>query len=475
MTFSYLRIVRAVFARTGAASGLAAFIFPLVFASVTGAGAAESPWSLHEALGAPAQLRLSGSIRFRQETLAGQARNGVSADDDLFSIRTTLFGEYDFGAIRLGGEIYDSRAYLGTADGSVSANDVNAFEPIQAYVALDDADTFGAGTRTSAQLGRFVLNLGARRLVAADDYRNTMNAFTGLRLDFNGSNGTTATFISVLPQIRRPEDKASVLDNSIAFDRESFDLTLSGGIVNRPRTLGEAAVEASFFHLDERDAPARPTRDRTLETLGGRIIQVPKAETFDYEAEAFYQFGSISDGLALNAPRLDVSAWFVHLDAGYSWAASWKPRASLEFDYASGDGRGATFTRFDTLFGMRRADLAPAGIYAAIGRTNILTPAFRLEMTPSARLDWFVNYRLMWLASPSDSFSTTGVRDASSASGRFAGHQFEARLRYWIVPGALQAEVDAVVLMKGRFLESAPNAPRTGDTRYFSLNLTAFF
>jgi hypothetical protein len=45
------------------------------------------------------------------------------------------------------------------------------------------ADAFGTGTKLGLQAGRFTLNLGSRRLVAADDYRNTTNGYTGIRAD----------------------------------------------------------------------------------------------------------------------------------------------------------------------------------------------------------------------------------------------------------------------------------------------------
>ena len=112
-----------------------------------------------------------------------------------------------------------------------------------------------------------------------------------------------------------------------------------------------------------------------------------------------------------------MSAWFAHLEAGYSFRHPWAPRIALEFDYASGDRRGGKFGRFDTLFGMRRADLAPAGLYNAVGRANLLAPGVRAEIAPSKRLDVFAAYRPLWLALRTDSFSTTGVRDASGSSG----------------------------------------------------------
>ena len=69
----------------------------------------------------------------------------------------------------------------------------------------------------------------------------------------------------------------------------------------------------------------------------------------------------------------------------------------------------------------------------------------------------------LFLASCTDSFALTGVRDRTGQSGNFAGHQIEGRLRYWIVPDAMMLETGAGYLFKGRFLRDAPNAP---DTAY---------
>ena len=110
-----------------------------------------------------------------------------------------------------------------------------------------------------------------------------------------------------------------------------------------------------------------------------------------------------------------------------------------------------------------------------MGRANLLSPAVRLELTPSERTEVFVHYRPLWLASRTDSFSTSNVRDAAGKSGNFAGHQFEARWRQWIVVDALRFEANLLYLAKGIFLNVAPNAPSSGDTRYASFNLTAFF
>lgn len=434
-----------------------------------------APPSLQQAIGDPEDFKLSASVRVRYETLDGQSRPGLDPRDDQLALRATLAAEYHREGFRLGAELFDSRAYFTEPGSAASANEVNTLELVQAYVGADLGGVLGRGSKTEVQLGRFTLNLGSRRLVAADEYRNTTNGYTGARIDLKTADGSTATLIYTLPQLRRPDDLASVLDNRQQSDRESFDLRLWGAIAQRPKVFGETALELAYFRLHERDSPDRPTRNRDLHTLSARMIRNPKASAWDYEVEGIYQLGAVRSSIAPLAARLPVSAWFVHADAGYTFPGPAKLRLSVEYDQASGDGPGRGFGRFDTLFGMRRADLAPSGIYAAVGRANILTPGIRAEIAPSRRLDAFAGYRAMWLSDRHDAFSTTGVRDAAGASGRFAGHQVDARLRYWLIPAFLRAEMNAVWLAKGRFLKHAPNAPRTGDTHYLSTALVATF
>ncbi|MBJ7439253.1 MAG: alginate export family protein [Sphingopyxis sp.] len=420
-------------------------------------------------------LTFGSSTRIRYETIEGQPRTGFNANDDLLSLRTILSGEYREGDLRIGAELYDSRVYGGDAGTPISTNEVNALELVQAYIGFEKKDAFGRGTKLGLQAGRFTLNLGSRRLVAADDYRNTTNGYTGLRADIGLRHDIGVTLIYTLPQVRLPDNRPDLVDNKVRFDRESFDVVLWGGLASKKFGAKRTAVELSYFHLGERDSGRLATRDRSLDTFGARLFRDPAPGRADFEAEAFIQTGSISASASPAAPRLDLSAWFTHLEAGYTFRHAWSPHVSLEFDYASGDGRGGKFGRFDTLFGMRRSDLAPAGLYNAVGRANVMAPGLRVEFTPSKRFDAFAAYRPLWLASRFDSFSTTGARDASGRSGRFAGHQFEARLRYWLIPKTLRLEWNALVLAKGRFLRDAPNVTARGTTLYNSLNATISF
>jgi len=445
----------------------------LLTAIATGVG---TPAAAQTSVAGTGRLKLGGSVRLRYEAIDGQPRAGFNRKDDLFNLRTTMRADYDTGRnIGFVAELFDSRTYGGNRGTPVTNNEVNALELVQAYVEARIGDPKARSASATIRTGRFMLNVGSRRLVSADDYRNTTSGYTGIDAEVAAPGGLKASLVYVLPQERRPDRIDALLDNKVAFDRESFDLVLWGGAVSRPHTIGHATAELTYFHLGEDDSPGRPNRNRSLDTFGGRLVRDPAPDAADYELEGFYQTGSIRSGTAADAAKLDVAAWFVHADAGYTFAGPWEPRLSFEYDRASGDGVGKAYGRFDTLFGMRRPDFAPSGLYSSIGRANISTPGIRIEAVPSKRIDWFVTYKAMWLADRHDAFSTTGVRDPSGESGSFAGHQIDGRIRYWIVPQALRFEFDGSFLAKGRFLKTAPNASNGRDVRYASLNLTAVF
>ena len=415
---------------------------------------------------------LSATTRVRYEAIDNQLRVGFDRSDTLVNLRTTLQARYREGPLTLTAELWDSRVWGDDPGTPVTTNEVNTLELVQAHAAWR---TRVGKAQVTLQGGRFMLNIGSRRLVAADEYRNTTNGYTGLKADVTTPGGVSATAIYVLPQQRRPDDPAALRSGRVEWDHEGFDQVLWGGTLARAKALGPVSVEASFFHLGERDTPGRPTRDRSLDTVGGRVMRDPAPGKADFEVEAFHQSGTVSASAAASAARLPVSASFVHADFGYTLTDAWKTRLSLEYDRASGDRAGGRFTRFDTLFGMRRADLAPSGLYNAVGRANLSSLGARIETAPSKRIDLMATWHALWLAERTDTFSTTGIRDVSGRAGSFAGHQFDARLRWWVLPERLRFEWTGVMLAKGRFLRDAPNAPRGGTTIYNSLNLTASF
>lgn len=453
-------------------TGHAALVLTILAAPT---GLRAEPFSLQQALGDPEGLTINASVRARYEVLDGQFRPGLDENDDLVTFRSTLFAEYDTGPIRIGAELIDARAYAADAGSSVGTGEVNALELVQAYVGIDLDEDDGDGSSASVDLGRFTMNLGSRRLVGRNNFRNTTNAFTGARFEATDTRGAYYTAFFTLPHSRLPSDKASILDNDVEWDQETTDLTFWGGFTNQPNIFGGVGAEFYFFALDETDSPTRATRDRQIYSPGLRIYREPAENRLDFEVETLYQFGSISASSTASAPERDVSAHFVHADLGWTFPGAWRPHLVVEYDLASGDDGQGSYNRFDSLYGPRRFDWGPTGIYGPLGRNNISSPGVRLEVRPSSRWDGFVGYRAAWLESSSDSFASTGVRDPAGNSGSFAGHQVEARARYWIVPRFLRLDFGGAVLFPGEFLKNAPNASGNGTTTYGYVDVTATF
>jgi hypothetical protein len=434
----------------------------------------DEPWTLQDAIGNPENFKISASIRTRYEALHNQFRPGLDKNDDLVTIRSSIAAEYDSGPIRIGGEVVDSRAYFGDQGSSISTGEVNALEPIQAYVGADFGAVLGQGTTSSLDAGRFVLDFGSRRLVARNDFPNTTTAFTGAKFEWRGAAKERLTLFYTFPQQRLPDDKPSLLDNEVKWDHEGDELAFWGAFFNKPKIAGATNLDLYFFGLDEEDTATRATRDRHILTPGFRVFRDPATGKLDYQIEYAYQFGHISTSAVAGAPRQDVSAHTLHAELGYQFPGGWQPRLAAFYDFASGDRPGGKYTRFDGLYGSRRGDWGPGGIYGPLGRSNISSPGVRLEVKPTKRLDGFIAYRANWLDSASDSFASTGVRDPGGHSGKFAGHQIEARARYWLVPKMLRFETGGGVLLDGGFLQRAPNSNGYGDTLsgYADLTLT---
>ncbi len=438
-----------------------------IFAAPAIAQDRESP-TLQDAIGSD-DFEISASVRTRYESYENPFRSSGAEAADLLSFRTIVKAEYDAGPIRIGGQLQDARAYWADAGTRISTADVNALELVEAYVTAELGDAFGGGSTTELTAGRFLMKLGSKRLAATPGFRNTANGYTGVRLDWSGQNGKQSfTGFYTLPQQRLPSDRASLLDNHVEWDRESDDLQFWGGIFSTPLADSGTKLELYGYGLDEDDRADRATRNRHLVTIGSRLYSKSKPGKADFEIEGAYQDGTIRSSKAADAPKLDVSAYTLAAELGYTFDHPARPRLSVMADIASGDDPGSgSYNRFDTLFGIRRGEWGPSSsLYGPLSRNNIRDIGVRFEIKPSSRLDAFVAARAAWLDERTDSFAKTGIVDATGQSGRHAGEQVEARVRYWIVPGFIQLDVGGAVLAKGEFLRTAPNVINADDTRY---------
>jgi hypothetical protein len=350
---------------------------------------------------------------------------------------------------------------------------VNAVELLRAYGEVTLPDLFGG--RFESRFGRITLDIGSRRLVARNRFRNTLNAFTGVDLQWTGERGPELRAFWVLPIQRLPSDPDALRDNEIEFDHESLDVQFWGlfGASKLPE-IGRG--ELFVYGLHESDSDRQPTRNRRLYTPGWRFLLEPAAGHFDYQYEGAIQAGQ-SRSTTTSTQDLDHFAFFQHVEAGYTFDLPWSPRVALQYDYASGDkdpddGKNQ---RFSTLFGARRFDFGPTGIYGPFARANINTPGIRVQLKPHARVTTFLAYRAYWLASKKDAWTTSGVRDPSGNSGSFIGSQIEFRVRFQPLPGNLMLETGYAHLFAGRFIKQAPNASFRGDSNYVYAQATLKF
>ena len=448
----------------------------LALCAASSAAAQESAQGpLHEALGLPDNLKVSGSFRARIEAIDGQFRPATATADQLVSLRTTLAAEYDGGPWRIGAEFHDARGYIQEEDSSADTGVVNTLELSQYYVGLDLGDKLGAGGDSQITLGRMTMALGSSRLVSRQGFRNSINSYTGVRLDHTSERGLKFVAFWTMPNVRLPADRSSILENEPQWDRETTDVQLFGAFSSEPLSE-QMSLETYAYGLLERDAPGFETADRRLVTPGVRLRSAPRPGKVDFEVEAIAQFGSAHASRSpADVTRRSVRAYGLHGEVGYLWETDWAPRTSVFFDYYTGDRGGDALGRFDSLYGGRRFEFGPTALFGPVSRSNLVSPGLRMDASPRNRLNLMGNFRLLRLDSSSDSFGLTGVRDASGGSGRDAGGQLEVQVRYEVVPKIAFLEVGYARLLKGRFLREAPSAPLTGDTNYGYADVTFRF
>jgi len=353
-----------------------------------------TPWRLQSALDLPSWLQIRGEQRSRYEFLDAQFRRGFEGSDQGFYFRSSLWVSVQPGVPQATLELMDSRQARVDDGSPVSASDVNAVEPIQAFAALNFADVLAANDKLFVQGGRFTMDVGSRRLVARNSFRNAINTFTGVNSLWTAKSGATVQGFWTLPIDRLPADLESVLDNDVEWDDESIKTQFWGLAGTVPKAFASSInVQGYLFGLHEDDDHERDTRNRELYTIGGRIGPRPAAGLFDFEIEAAYQFGQ-SRASASSVTDLDHSAYLVHGEVGYTFAGSTKLRAALQFDYVSGDDdpSDGDSNRFDTLYGARRFDYGPTGILGAFPRGNLISPGYRLTFSPAQRWDVMFSY-----------------------------------------------------------------------------------
>ncbi|MFT4844082.1 MAG: hypothetical protein ACJA0V_000386 [Planctomycetota bacterium] len=413
------------------------------------------PFRVNQWLNGPSYLKFSGSERVRYEGLNGQFRdndnpvtlpNGTREVEDQVFSRLLLRADYTRGKWGSTVEGIDARAWGTKANSFANTTTVNTFDVLQANASYQ----FAEGHKVT--VGRYTMDIGSRRLSARNRFRNTINSFNGASWDFAGKDGYSAGAFWAMPTNRRPGSRTKLVDNDHDWDTQSIDYQFYG--LHSTQQLNER-TSAQLYVLQLSDHRNSVT-SRDLTTVGAHVLTPAERGKMFGQAEVAYQFGS--RGTA------DVHAYFVHGSIGKTFDHDMQPTVRVALDIASGnDSNDPDYNRFDTMFGARRFEYGPTGIYGAIGRRNIVSPEVRVSINPSPNTWVLVAARDFRLASQSD-----GWREAGDTTGTSSdiGQQVECRLRWDVKPKSVRLEGGAVYLSGGQFRETS-TAGRSTDTRYF--------
>jgi hypothetical protein len=398
---------------------------------------------LKSALGLPSWLDLAVDQRTRFELLSGPFRPEEPDTQSQLALRTRLRVGIDGpGPLRFLAELQDARVF-GDKPLDFLLTQIDTLDVLQLFVSAETADLLGSGLRADIHVGRLTMDFGSRRLVARNRFRNATNSFDGIHLQIgDGQAWRVRAFLT------RP-----VLLEEGYFDNDSSAKQRFWGVALEDKRIRWLNLDAYYFGL-------RGQRiDREFHTFGLRGYRPAQLQQLDYEIELIGQFGELLGE--------DHSAFAGHAELGYTLDLPWSPRLVGQFDYASGtaDPGGGESHTFVFLFGARRFDLVPTGIFGPFRRSNILSPGVRLVVSPHPKVEAELKVRYWELAQARDRFVGTFLQDPTGASGRNLGTDIELRVRWKPTPWlAVEAGYDH--WFKGSYLDRVPNASSTRDSDY---------
>lgn len=421
-------------------------------------------FSAKKVLGLPDWLSLSLEQRARYETLDHAFVKGQKGSQYQVPLQTVLWLEARYEGFRAGVEFWDARQFKATENSTISNTMVDVADFPQIYGAWSTGNLLGTGLGFEAKGGRQTLDLGSRRLVARNAFRNTTNSFTGLLLRLRDGEGRwQVQAFGTQPVLRLPDQKQALLDNDYAWDQEQEEAVFTGAMADTDQLPFGSQGELYLYYLGENSTSPK---NRHLFTPGFRLFRQPRKGGVDFEAESIAQVGSARD--SATAPEQDVEAFMEHVQVGYTFDLPWSPRLLAQYDYATGgtDGHGRLSRSFDTLYGARRWEYGPTGIFGVFARNNFNSPGYRLFLNPTSDVSFFAAHRAAWLADSTAAWQPAGLVDPTGRSGDFVGHFVEASGR-WDAHPNLSLEAGWATLIKGGFARNAPGAPPEDNTNYY--------
>ena len=163
------------------------------------------PWQLAKAVNIPEWISITGEHRTRYEFLNNQFRSDSLGSDQILSLRTLVQTDLRFSkTFRIHLELQDARAELADMGSRMNSSIVNSAELLEANVVWEVKNLFSEGSQSTLRGGRLTMDVGKRRFIARNRFRNVIQAFTGIDWKWIAENKTQFRTILTMPVNREP-------------------------------------------------------------------------------------------------------------------------------------------------------------------------------------------------------------------------------------------------------------------------------
>ncbi|MBM3738176.1 MAG: hypothetical protein FJW39_20530, partial [Acidobacteria bacterium] len=379
----------------------------------------------------PRWLSVGAEQRTRYESI-DRRYNGFDGGDQQLAVRNRFQADVSAPKFAARLELQHSPAYLHDSGSLVTPSHIGGGLLQQANLAFQPIPSL------SLEAGRFSEDFGSRRLIARNIFRNSTNAFDGALIRWKPSRWSVQTMVF------RPAVYTGTYSDPLRVDGR-----FAAAFADRTYA-GDS--QAGGYVIRYSDSPRSPAAlDRRLWTTGFRLFRPPlerQART-DYDFETALQKGS-AEGERRTESML-------HASADHTFAYAQWPRLAISYQQASG--------AFDTLFGARRFEYGPTGIYGLFARSNIRSLSQVFGAAPTKRTEFQLSHRWMWLASATRGWAASVLADPTGSAGTSLGRQWEARARYYPKPSVM-LEAGHVAFHEGSFIERVLKRP-AGLASYF--------
>lgn len=282
----------------------------------------------------------------------------------------------------------------------------------QAYVEFGDVEKKSLGIRA----GRQELAFGDERLLGNANWLNTARSFDGLRGTIRHGGFRADLLAARVVKLQDGEFDWSTPGNNL--------YGIYGGI---EQLVPGATVEPYFLWRRQsgRKTELGMPGVSNFGTVGMRWVGKLPAN-FDYGTEMDKQAGSLGTDM--------IRAWAGHWVLGKTLVnARFKPRVSVEYNYASGDRNPKDGTRgtFDQLYPTAHDKY---GLADQVGWKNIRNARAGIELKLAKKCGWTGRYDAWWLADPHDALysatSTVIASNTAGTAGRFVGQELDSVIAY---------------------------------------------